>query len=150
VLSPEQMVSRLLNLAATVATRTKLGEKPRQPLAPSEDVQTSVKPLRGQAAKEPESGPTHNHHQNETTTQEDRWRCRVSSCTRNFHRLKDCKVFGGMVPEERVKLVERQKLCLGCLTPGHGRQPEAVLTRMSGWMRARDQHAKPAITTSCT
>jgi hypothetical protein len=55
------------------------------------------------------------------TTQEDRWRCKVPSCTENFHGLKDCKVFGGVEPEDRVKLVERHKLCLGCLTSGHGR-----------------------------
>jgi hypothetical protein len=30
-----------------------------------------------------------------------------------------------MVPEERVDLVECQKLCLGCLTPGHGRPARA-------------------------
>jgi hypothetical protein len=47
--------------------------------------------------------------------------CRVPSCTESFHRLKDCKVFCGMEPEDSVKLVERHKLCLSCLTPGHGR-----------------------------
>jgi coenzyme F420-reducing hydrogenase gamma subunit len=26
-----------------------------------------------------------------------------------------------MEPEDRVKLVEHHDLCLGCLTPGHGR-----------------------------
>jgi hypothetical protein len=45
----------------------------------------------------------------------------VPSCTRDLHRLKDCKVFDGMEPKNRVKLVEHHKLCLGCLTSGHGR-----------------------------
>ncbi len=49
--------------------------------------------------------------------QEDRWKCKVPSFTEDFHRLKDCKVFGGMEPEERMRLMERHKLCLGCLTP---------------------------------
>ncbi len=55
------------------------------------------------------------------SAKEDRWRCKVPSCTEDFHRLKDCKVFGGMEPDERVRFVERHKLCLGCLTPGHSR-----------------------------
>jgi coenzyme F420-reducing hydrogenase gamma subunit len=121
VLAPEQMVSRLFHLAATVAHCTELGKKPGRPPAPSEDVQALVEPLWGQAAEEPKSEPNHDRHQDEVTTQKDRWRCRVLSCTRNFHRLKDCKVFGGMAPEGRVKLVERHKLCLGCLTLGYGR-----------------------------
>jgi hypothetical protein len=53
--------------------------------------------------------------------QEDKWICKVPSCTGSFHRLEDCRIFHGMEPEDRVKLVEHHKLCLGCLTPGHGR-----------------------------
>jgi hypothetical protein len=52
--------------------------------------------------------------------QEDKWVCKVPSCTGNFYHLKDCKIFHGMEPEDRVKLVERHKHCLDCLTPGHG------------------------------
>jgi hypothetical protein len=44
----------------------------------------------------------------------------VPSCP-HIHRLKDLKVFGDMEPEEWVKLIESHKLCLGCLTTGHGR-----------------------------
>jgi hypothetical protein len=35
--------------------------------------------------------------------------------------LKDCRFFHSMEPGDRVKLVEHHGLCLGCLTPGHGR-----------------------------
>ncbi len=51
--------------------------------------------------------------------QEDEWRCKVSSCTRDFHRLKDCPQFGCMDPKDRMALVESLKLCVACLTPGH-------------------------------
>jgi len=51
----------------------------------------------------------------------DEWICKVPSCTGRFHRLKDCRFFHGMEPEDRVKLVEHHDPCLGCLTPGHGR-----------------------------
>ncbi len=43
----------------------------------------------------------------------------MPSCTRNFHRLKDLKAKQHGT-KDRVKLVERHKLCLGCLTSGHG------------------------------
>ncbi len=55
------------------------------------------------------------------TTSEDRWACKVPSCTGGFHRLKDCRLFHKMEPEDRFKLVDHHDLCLGCLTPGHGR-----------------------------
>jgi hypothetical protein len=55
------------------------------------------------------------------TTSEDRWVCKVPSCTGGFHRLKDCRLFHKMDPEDRFKLADRHSLCLGCLTPGHGR-----------------------------
>jgi hypothetical protein len=55
------------------------------------------------------------------TTSEDRWACKVPSCTGGFHRLKDCRLFHRMDPEDRFKLVDSHGLCLGCLTPGHGR-----------------------------
>jgi hypothetical protein len=55
------------------------------------------------------------------TTSEDRWACKVPSCTGGFHRLKDCRLFHKMDPEDRFKLVDSHGLCLGCLTPGHGR-----------------------------
>ncbi len=54
------------------------------------------------------------------TTSEDRWVCKVPSCTGGFHRLKDCRLFHKMEPEDRFKLVDHYGLCLGCLTPGHG------------------------------
>jgi hypothetical protein len=38
---------------------------------------------------------------------------------RRFHRLKDCPQFGHMDPKDRMALVERLKLCVACLTPGH-------------------------------
>ncbi len=51
----------------------------------------------------------------------DRWTCKVPACTGKFHRLKDCRRFHKMEPEERLRLVDLHGLCLGCLTPGHGR-----------------------------
>jgi hypothetical protein len=126
-LSLEQMVSRLRHLAATVAPRDELGQRPP---APSEDAQASAEPLRGQAAERPGSEPNHDCHSGEVTTleavmgslrttQEDKWRCKVPSCTRDFHRLKDCSQFGRMDPRDRMALVERLQLCVACLTPGH-------------------------------
>jgi hypothetical protein len=55
------------------------------------------------------------------TTSEDRWTCKVPSCKGGFHRLKDCQHFHKMDPEDRFKLADQHGLCLGCLTPGHGR-----------------------------
>ena len=55
------------------------------------------------------------------TTPTDRWTCKVPVCTGKFHRLKDCRRFHKMEPEERLRLVDLHGLCLGCLTPGHGR-----------------------------
>ena len=55
------------------------------------------------------------------TTPEDKWTCKVPSCTGSFHRLRDCRFFHSMEPEDRIKLVDHHGLCLGCLTPGHGR-----------------------------
>jgi hypothetical protein len=55
------------------------------------------------------------------TTSDDRWACKVPSCTGGFHRLKDCRLFHKMEPEDRIKLVDHHDLCLGCLTPSHGR-----------------------------
>ena len=55
------------------------------------------------------------------TLPEDRWMCKVPSCTGGFHRLKDCRLFKRMDPEDRFKLADQHSLCLGCLTPGHGR-----------------------------
>jgi hypothetical protein len=37
------------------------------------------------------------------TTSEDRWACKVPSCTGGFHRLKDCRLFHKMDPEDRFK-----------------------------------------------
>ncbi len=51
----------------------------------------------------------------------DRWTCKVPACTGKFHRLKDCRCFHKMEPEERLRLADLHGLCLGCLTPGHGR-----------------------------
>jgi hypothetical protein len=55
------------------------------------------------------------------TMPEDRWICKVPSCAGGFHRLKDCRRFKRMDPEDRFKLADQHSLCLGCLTPGHGR-----------------------------
>ena len=55
----------------------------------------------------------------------DRWTCKVPSCTGKFHRLKDCRRFHKMEPEERLRLADLHSLCLGCLTPGHGRAARA-------------------------
>jgi coenzyme F420-reducing hydrogenase gamma subunit len=37
-----------------------------------------------------------------------------------------------MEPEDRVKLVEHHDLCLGCLTPGHGRAARSCPYTASG------------------
>jgi hypothetical protein len=66
-------------------------------------------------------GPKYNHQSGEITTveavvgslriiQEDEWRYKVSSCTGDFHRLKDCPQFVRMDPKDRMALVERLKL----------------------------------------
>jgi len=55
------------------------------------------------------------------TMSEDRRACKVPSCTGGFHRLKDCRLFHKMDPEDRFKLADQHSLCLGCLTPGHCR-----------------------------
>ncbi len=55
----------------------------------------------------------------------DRWTCKVPACTGKFHRLKDCRRFHKMEPEERLRLADLHGLCLGCLTPGHGRAARA-------------------------
>ncbi len=55
----------------------------------------------------------------------DQWTCKVPSCTGKFHRLKDCRRFHKMEPEERLRLADLHSLCLGCLTPGHGRAARA-------------------------
>jgi hypothetical protein len=55
----------------------------------------------------------------------DRWTCKVPSCTGRFHRLKDCRRFHKMEPGERLRLADLHSLCLGCLTPGHGRAARA-------------------------
>jgi hypothetical protein len=44
------------------------------------------------------------------TTPEDRWTCKVPSCTGKFHRLKDCRFFHSMEPEDRIKLVDHHGL----------------------------------------
>jgi hypothetical protein len=42
----------------------------------------------------------------------DRWTCKVPSCTGRFHRLKDCRRFHKMEPEERLRLADLHSLCL--------------------------------------
>jgi hypothetical protein len=66
----EQMASRLLHLAATMAPSTELGVQPRQPPAPSEDAQAPAEPLREQAAERTEPEPEHDHHSGETIESE--------------------------------------------------------------------------------
>jgi hypothetical protein len=36
----------------------------------------------------------------------DRWTCKATACTGKFHRLKDCRCFHKMEPEERLRLVD--------------------------------------------
>jgi hypothetical protein len=57
------------------------------------------------------------------TMSEDRWTCKVPSCTGGFHRLKDCRLFHKMDPEDRFKLADQHSLCLGCLTPARPDRP---------------------------
>ena len=44
-------------------------------------------------------------------------RCPIHQST--SHILQECKSFEGMLPNEKVKVVEEHKLCLCCLLPGH-------------------------------
>jgi hypothetical protein len=81
---------------------------------------------------EPSSGGDSEHNTEEgvivgslRTMPADRWTCKVPSCTGGFHRLKDCRRFLKMEPEDRLKLADQHSLCLGCLTPGHGRAARA-------------------------
>jgi hypothetical protein len=128
----EQLASRVRHRQGTVAPGHESGTQPRRLSVPSEDVQASAEPSREQATEKSEPESSHGDSSSGSAeaevvvgslraAQEDRWVCKVPSCTGSFHRLKDCKVFRGMEPEDRVKLVERHELCLGCLTPGHGR-----------------------------
>jgi hypothetical protein len=64
------MVSRLHHLAAMVAPSHELSVQPRQPQAPSEDVQATAEPLREQAAQRREPEPDCNHLSEETTNSE--------------------------------------------------------------------------------
>jgi hypothetical protein len=43
------------------------------------------------------------------TMSEDRWTCKVPSCTGGFHSLKDCRLF--LDPEDRFKLADQHSLC---------------------------------------
>lgn len=48
--------------------------------------------------------------------------CRTKRCSihqSTNHTLQECKRFKGMLPNEKVKVVEEHKLCLCCLLPGH-------------------------------
>ncbi len=87
-------------------------------------------------AEVPTGEPSHNGDPGHNTEEEvivgslrtipaDRWACKVPSCTGKFHRLKDCRRFHKMEPEERLRLADLHGLCLGCLTPGHGRAAKA-------------------------
>ncbi len=82
------------------------------------------------------------------TTPEDKWTCKVPSCTGSFHRLEDCRFFHSMEPEDRVKLVEHHDLCL---TPGHGQTARSCpYMEESGRMHAKDQRVRADTTTFCT
>jgi hypothetical protein len=98
-----------------------------QPATPEEEGSVEIESTEG-----PRGEPSHSsdpEHATEKgvivgslrTTPTDRWTCKVPVCTGKFHRLKDCRRFHKMEPEERLKLVDLHGLCLGCLTPGHGR-----------------------------
>jgi hypothetical protein len=123
----EQLTSRIWHhpMAAVLGSGSS-PEAAQQPSLP-EDAQAGVKPSRGSEAESgldnPSSEPAHKRVVvgSLRAAQEDKWTCKVPSCTGSFHRLKDCRVFHRMEPEDRIKLVEHHELCLGCLTPGHGR-----------------------------
>jgi hypothetical protein len=95
--------------------------------APLEDAPAKTEPSEEPGAEPGPSGPPKEPADKRVvvgslrTTPEDKWTCKVPSCTGSFHRLKDCRFFLSMEPEDRVELVEHHDLCLGCLTPGHGR-----------------------------
>jgi hypothetical protein len=60
------------------------------------------------------------------------WKCKVQACTGESHHLKDCPEFGRMDPRDRVALVDRQKLCMGCLMPGHSRTAKSCPFKEEG------------------
>jgi hypothetical protein len=54
--------------------------------------------------------------------EEEGLRCKVQTCTKEHHPLKDCPEFGKIEPRDRLVLV---KLCLDCLTSDHSRAAKA-------------------------
>jgi hypothetical protein len=102
-----------------------------QQITTTEEESTKTEPTEMTTGEPSRSGdPEHNSEEGVIvgslrTAPTDRWTCRVPSCTGKFHRLKDCRRFHKMEPEERLKLTDLHSLCLGCLTPGHGRAARA-------------------------
>ncbi len=84
------------------------------------------------------------------TISEDRWACKVPSCTGGFHHLKDCRLFHKMDPEDRFKLADQHSLCLGCLTPGHGRAARSCPYEEERADACKRTACRNDTTTSCT
>jgi hypothetical protein len=82
------------------------------------------------------------------TISTERWTCKVPACTGKFHRLKVCRRFHKMEPEERLRLVDLHDLCLGCLTLATAGPPGLAPTRKSE--RIRKQPVGDDTTNSCT
>ena len=60
------------------------------------------------------------------------WSCMVQSCTyKSKHFLSACKVFKKMSVNERGKLVLDKKICVLCLSPGHG--ADDCPKKQAGW-----------------
>jgi hypothetical protein len=128
----EQLTSRTRHQPTAAVPGSGSNPGPVQQTAPPGGTRTEAEPSEERALERSEAEPSSGDLSDEPAeagvvvgslraTQEDKWACKVPSCTGSFHRLKDCRIFHGMEPEDRVKLVEHHKLCLGCLTPGHGR-----------------------------
>jgi hypothetical protein len=48
------------------------------------------------------------------------WKCPIPQCREDYHRLRNCRHFRSLTAVERRSLIVRLKLCLVCLTMGHG------------------------------
>jgi hypothetical protein len=130
------------------------GAEPNKQATPARGEPVEVEP--SEAPKgEPSSGGDSGHITEKKvivgslcTTSEDRWACKVPSCKGGI--LKDCRLFHRIDPEERFRLVDSHGLCLGCLTPGHGRAARSCPYMKSGPTRAKGQPVGEDTITFCT
>jgi hypothetical protein len=98
--------------------------EPARQAATQQTTTTEEEPAETEPAEVPTGEPSNNgdpEHNTEEgvivgslrTMPTDRWTCKVPSCTEKFHRLKDCRRFHRMEPEERLRLADLHSLCWG-------------------------------------